>query len=151
MFSRELLERVGYLDEGYAVGNFEDDDWIIRVKLAGYQLAVAGDAFIHHFGSVSMKALGEQDFAVVNKDNEQFYSQKWEIPMRWLPKPPAWLDNKPLVPHPVNKRRVTQTQWIRVSESQRRAAKIQHYSSDTVMTSTRKVRSCPMPKERSIL
>lgn len=80
LFSRELLERVGYLDEGYAVGNFEDDDWIIRVKLAGYQLAVAGDAFIHHFGSVSMKALGEQDFAVVNKDNEQFYSQKWGDP-----------------------------------------------------------------------
>ncbi|WP_338588439.1 glycosyltransferase family 2 protein [Paenibacillus sp. Y5S-9] len=80
LFSRELLERVGYLDEGYAVGNFEDDDWIIRVKLSGYQLAVAGDAFIHHFGSVSMKALGEQDFAVVNKDNEQFYSQKWGDP-----------------------------------------------------------------------
>ncbi|PQP81045.1 glycosyltransferase family 2 protein [Paenibacillus sp. PCH8] len=80
LFSRELLERVGYLDEGYAVGNFEDDDWIIRVKLAGYKLAVAGDAFIHHFGSVSMKALGEQDFAVVNKDNEQFYSQKWGDP-----------------------------------------------------------------------
>ncbi|WFR64756.1 glycosyltransferase family 2 protein [Paenibacillus amylolyticus] len=80
LFSRELLERVGYLDEGYAVGNYEDDDWIIRVKLAGYQLAVAGDAFIHHFGSVSMKALGEQDFAVVNKDNEQFYNQKWGDP-----------------------------------------------------------------------
>ena len=60
LFSRDLLERVGYLDEGYAVGNFEDDDWMIRVKLAGYKLAVAGDAFIHHFGSVSMKALGNR-------------------------------------------------------------------------------------------
>ena len=106
------------------MGNFEDDDWIIRVKLAGYQLAVAGDAFIHHFGSVSTKALGEQDFAVVNKDNEQFYSQNWGIPMRWLPNLPLRLDNKPLVPHPVNKRRVTPTQWIRVSESQRQGTKI---------------------------
>ncbi|MFE6077832.1 glycosyltransferase family 2 protein [Paenibacillus sp. NPDC057886] len=77
LFSRELLERVGYLDEGYAVGNFEDDDWIIRAKLAGYRLGVAGDAFIHHYGSVSMKALGEEDYVVVNKDNEQFYTQKW--------------------------------------------------------------------------
>ncbi|MFS0872905.1 glycosyltransferase family 2 protein [Paenibacillus xylanilyticus] len=80
LFSRELLERVGYLDEGYAVGNFEDDDWMIRVKLAGYKLAVAGDAFIHHYGSVSMKALGEQDFATVNKGNEQFHSRKWGDP-----------------------------------------------------------------------
>ena len=61
---------------GYAVGNFEDDDWIIQVRMLGYRLAVAGDAFIHHFGSVSMKALGEQDFNTVNKGNEQFYSQK---------------------------------------------------------------------------
>ncbi|MGC5775057.1 glycosyltransferase family 2 protein [Paenibacillus pabuli] len=80
LFSRELLEGVGYLDEGYAVGNFEDDDWIIRAKLAGYRLAVAGDAFIHHYGSVSMKALGEQDYVVVNEDNEQFYTRKWGDP-----------------------------------------------------------------------
>lgn len=80
LFSRELLERVGYLDEGYAVGNFEDDDWMIRVKLAGYKLAVAGDAFIHHFGSVSMKALDEPAFAAVNKGNEQFHSRKWGDP-----------------------------------------------------------------------
>ncbi|MDN8592307.1 glycosyltransferase family 2 protein [Paenibacillus sp. 11B] len=80
LFSRELLERVGYLDEGYAVGNFEDDDWIIRARLAGYRLAVAGDAFIHHYGSVSMKALEEQDYVAVNKDNEQFYTRKWGDP-----------------------------------------------------------------------
>ncbi|MGQ8874939.1 glycosyltransferase family 2 protein [Paenibacillus sp. TSA_86.1] len=80
LFSRDVLERTGYLDEGYAVGNFEDDDWIIRVRMLGYRLAVAGDAFIHHFGSVSMKALGEQDFHTVNKGNEQFYSQKWGDP-----------------------------------------------------------------------
>lgn len=80
LFSRDLFERAGYLDEGYAVGNFEDDDWIIRVRMLGYRLAVAGDAFIHHFGSVSMKALGEQDFNTVNKGNEQFYSQKWGDP-----------------------------------------------------------------------
>lgn len=80
LFSRDLFERIGYLDEGYAVGNFEDDDWIIRVRMQGYRLAVAGDAFIHHFGSVSMKALGEQDFHSVNKGNEQFYSQKWGDP-----------------------------------------------------------------------
>jgi len=80
LFSRDLFERVGYLDEGYAVGNFEDDDWIVRVRMLGYRLAVAGDAFIHHFGSVSMKALGEQDFNTVNKGNEQFYSQKWGDP-----------------------------------------------------------------------
>lgn len=80
LFSRELFERVGYLDEGYAIGNFEDDDWIVRAKLAGYKLAVAGDAFIHHFGSVSMKAVEEQRFAALNKDNEQFYERKWGDP-----------------------------------------------------------------------
>ncbi|WP_434749592.1 glycosyltransferase family 2 protein [Paenibacillus amylolyticus] len=80
LFSRDVFERTGYLDEGYDVGNFEDDDWIVRVRMLGYRLAVAGDAFIHHFGSVSMKALGEKGFHTVNKGNEQFYSQKWGDP-----------------------------------------------------------------------
>ncbi|WP_426333344.1 glycosyltransferase family 2 protein [Paenibacillus silvae] len=80
LFSRDLFERVGYLDEGYTVGNFEDDDWIVRVRMLGYRLAVAGDAFIHHYGSVSMKELGEQQFNTVNQGNEQFYSEKWGDP-----------------------------------------------------------------------
>ncbi|NBD26515.1 glycosyltransferase family 2 protein [Paenibacillus glycinis] len=79
LFRRELWERTGYLDEGFEIGNFEDDDYNIRVRLQGYALVLAGDTFIHHFGSVSMKALGEK-FQEVNDRNEHVYTDKWGNP-----------------------------------------------------------------------
>ncbi|WP_224753613.1 glycosyltransferase family 2 protein [Paenibacillus terricola] len=79
LFRRELLEKVGYLDEGFEVGNFEDDDYNIRVRLQGYSLVIARDSFIHHFGSVSMKATGQQ-FESINERNMRFYMSKWGNP-----------------------------------------------------------------------
>ncbi|WP_308635569.1 glycosyltransferase family 2 protein [Paenibacillus silvisoli] len=79
LFRRELWNRTGYMDEGYAIGNFEDDDYNIRVRMQGYAMYIARDTFIHHFGSVSMKALGEK-LAEINDHNQQVYSEKWGNP-----------------------------------------------------------------------
>lgn len=79
LFRRELWDRTGYLDEGFKIGNFEDDDYNIRVRLQGRALVIARDTFIHHFGSVSMRALGDK-LAEVNDRNEQVYSDKWGNP-----------------------------------------------------------------------
>ncbi|WP_237179106.1 glycosyltransferase family 2 protein [Paenibacillus sp. MMS18-CY102] len=83
LFRRELLERTGYFDEGYEIGNYEDDDFNIRVRLQGYTLVIARDSFIHHYGSVSMKALGSE-FESVNEHNMQFYMEKWGNPFEWV-------------------------------------------------------------------
>jgi GT2 family glycosyltransferase len=79
LFRRELWERTGFLDEGYALGNYEDDDYNIRVRLQGYSLVIARDTFIHHYGSISMKALGER-LVEVNDHNMHFYADKWGNP-----------------------------------------------------------------------
>ncbi|RAP77404.1 glycosyltransferase family 2 protein [Paenibacillus montanisoli] len=79
LFRRELWDRTGYLDEGYTIGNFEDDDYNIRVRLQGYAMCIARDSFIHHFGSVSIKALGDK-IAEVNNHNSQVYVEKWGNP-----------------------------------------------------------------------
>ncbi|TBL81881.1 glycosyltransferase family 2 protein [Paenibacillus thalictri] len=76
LFRRELFERVGFFDEGFEIGNCEDDDFCLRVKLLGAQLVIARDTFIHHVGSVSMKALDSNMGAVYEK-NQQFYGRKW--------------------------------------------------------------------------
>lgn len=75
-FRRELWERTGYFDEGYSVGNYEDDDYNIRVRLQGYRLVIARDTFIHHEGSVSIKALGSK-LDEVNERNAAYYGEKW--------------------------------------------------------------------------
>jgi len=79
LFRRELWERTGYLDEGFHIGNFEDDDYNVRVRLQGYRLVIAQDAFIHHYGSVSMRSLGER-LQEVHEGNESYYSDKWGNP-----------------------------------------------------------------------
>lgn len=89
LFRRELLERTGYLDEGYEVGNYEDDDFNIRVRLQGYSLVMAQDAFIHHFGSVSIKALGER-LEEVNRHNMQYYMDKWSNPHELVHRVSEW-------------------------------------------------------------
>lgn len=79
LLRRELWERTGFLDEGYEVGNYEDDDYNIRVRLQGYLLVIARDTFIHHYGSVSMKALGDK-LIEVNHHNLKVYVGKWGNP-----------------------------------------------------------------------
>ena len=51
LFKRKLIEEVGLLDESFGSGNFEDDDFCLRASLEGYRNLIAGDVFIHHYGS----------------------------------------------------------------------------------------------------
>lgn len=83
LFRRELFDGIGYFDEGFEIGNFEDDDYNIRVRLLGKNLVIAQDAFIHHFGSVSMKVLGDQFFEVNNR-NQLYFMDKWQNPYEWI-------------------------------------------------------------------
>ncbi|NMM51977.1 glycosyltransferase family 2 protein [Paenibacillus aquistagni] len=83
LLRRETFEAVGYMDEGFAIGNFEDDDYIIRTRLTGRRLVIARDCFIHHVGSQSMKALGER-LQEVNDKNAAFFSAKWANAHDWV-------------------------------------------------------------------
>jgi len=76
LFRRELFEEVGYFDEGFEIGNFEDNDYSVRVRLLGKKLMIAQDSFIHHIGSVSIKAVGDR-MANINNRNEQYFMRKW--------------------------------------------------------------------------
>ncbi|AJY73603.1 glycosyltransferase family 2 protein [Paenibacillus beijingensis] len=90
LFNRSVWERAGYLDEGYQIGNFEDDDYNVRVRLLGGKLVIARDTFIHHYGSVSIRALGKQKIAAVNRNNREFYEEKWGNPHKLLAETAAW-------------------------------------------------------------
>ena len=45
---RDVFVEVGSLDERYETGMFEDEDYALRVKAAGYETAWAADAYVHH-------------------------------------------------------------------------------------------------------
>lgn len=79
LMKREVLDRIGGLDTGYGIGNFEDDDFCLRVRLAGYQIRVADEVLIHHFGSVTFT--GQKiDYRASMETNWIKFKQKWRLP-----------------------------------------------------------------------
>ena len=51
LMTRAVYEPIGGLDERFGLGFFDDDDLAERARRAGFELAVAHDLFVHHFGS----------------------------------------------------------------------------------------------------
>jgi len=88
LFKREVFEKVGFLDEQFSPGNFEDDDYSLRILQKGYDLLVCRDTFIHHFGHASfLNGYGEQEAAekarrsnALIERNSALLLQKWRIP-----------------------------------------------------------------------
>lgn len=76
LIKREVVNKIGGLDEIFTPGNFEDDDWSFRTLREGYFLLMCRDTFIHHFGSVSFKNEGSKYYnhLMVNKGK---FGEKW--------------------------------------------------------------------------
>lgn len=78
MIKREIIQKCGLLDESYGIGMFEDDDYSEAVKSAGYKLAIAEDAFIHHFEGASFKKLESSEFKSLYESNKHKFEEKWK-------------------------------------------------------------------------
>lgn len=77
LFKRELMERIGLLDERFSPGHYEDDDYCYRAKSAGYQLRIAGDVFIFHHGNASFRQQDESKVKDLVENNRQRFIAKW--------------------------------------------------------------------------
>ena len=49
---------IGWFDERFGHGNYEDDDYCLRLRLHGYRLVIARRAFLHHEGHATFRSLG---------------------------------------------------------------------------------------------
>jgi O-antigen biosynthesis protein len=76
LFKHALAEQIGVMDESFGTGNFEDDDFCLRAALAGYKNHIAGDVFIHHYGSKSF--IGNKiDYSSSMSGNIKIFEEKW--------------------------------------------------------------------------
>lgn len=75
-----VFQEVGLLDEAFGVGNFEDDDYCMRVLGAGYGLCIAEGAFVFHYGSRTFMSMGYVDDVWQEniERNEHYFSRKWD-------------------------------------------------------------------------
>lgn len=112
LIKRRVLEAVGGLDERFGLGFFDDDDLAVRVKRAGFELAVAQDLFVHHFGSRTFAGAGIDAEALLAENQARFEA-------KWGPTGPAGRRVRiaPWPPAPAARPRVSLTMIVRDEEA----------------------------------
>jgi GT2 family glycosyltransferase/predicted SAM-dependent methyltransferase len=75
LIPRAVFDRVGLLDEDFFL-NQEDLEFCLRLRLAGYYLVVAGDAYIHHLGGGSKLSLDPVRQLALHSEATQVLLQK---------------------------------------------------------------------------
>jgi GT2 family glycosyltransferase len=73
---RELIQKIGLLDESFGLGMYEDDDYCRRASQSGCKLACLEDVFIYHKGSVSFDRVKSAELMRLVQRNRRRYEQK---------------------------------------------------------------------------
>lgn len=76
LIKKSVVDEVGLLDEIFNPGNYEDDDYSLRIRKAGYKLLLCRDTFIHHYGSVSF-GKDAKHFTNTMLINAEKFTNKW--------------------------------------------------------------------------
>ncbi len=76
LIKREVIDAIGVLDERFGIGCYDDDDFCLRAVAAGFRAVIAGDAFVHHFGSRTFAGSGV-DFVALLRQNYARFLEKW--------------------------------------------------------------------------
>jgi GT2 family glycosyltransferase len=79
LIKRTLFEKIGYLDEQFSPGHYEDDDYCYRARKSGFKLMIAGDVMIHHYGSVSFHRQDPQKLQELIDRNHSIFISKWDV------------------------------------------------------------------------
>ncbi len=77
LIHRKVYEQVGTFDERFGKGTFEDDDYSLRIRRAGYKLVIAADTYIHHFGSVTNRVDPQYGHLLI--ENQKKFFEKWKV------------------------------------------------------------------------
>jgi GT2 family glycosyltransferase len=78
LVKKEVVNKIGLLDEIFSPGGYEDDDYSLRIRSCGYRLFLCKDTFIHHFGSISFKE-NMVKFQNLDHINRNKFKNKWNI------------------------------------------------------------------------
>ena len=73
---RSTLDAIGFFDEKFLIGGYEDNDYCYRIRKAGLKHGVIGSSFIHHFGSITLgefKKTGDKHVS----GNRNYFIEKW--------------------------------------------------------------------------
>ncbi len=69
--SRRAITKVGLLDEEFGRGYYQDFDYSLRVKQAGFDLRVAENVFVYHRGSASFSKLPRETKELMKRNKKR--------------------------------------------------------------------------------
>ncbi|MDR3621717.1 MAG: glycosyltransferase, partial [Paludisphaera borealis] len=117
LLTRRVFEAVGDLDERFGLGYFDDDDMTLRARKAGFELAVAQDLFVHHYGSRTFVGAGI-DAGALLAENRTKFEAKWGAEAPALREVRLAPDSSSDGPPPLDRRlRVSLTMIVRDEEA----------------------------------
>jgi len=76
LIKREVIAKIGMLDERFGPGGFEDYDFCLRVMQAGYKIMIASDVFVYHIGGKGYTK-NNLDYNKLRAQNVQIFIDKW--------------------------------------------------------------------------
>ena len=76
LIKREVLFKVGVLDEMFGPGGYEDYDYSMRVKHENYDIVIAMDTFIFHIGGKGYSS-NNMDYMNLRSKNIELLIDKW--------------------------------------------------------------------------
>jgi len=80
MVRRQVFDIIGYFDENFLIGQFEDVDFFRRAKIVGFKLGITGRSFIHHFGSITQQSIRKaKTVKPYESVNRSYYRSKWKL------------------------------------------------------------------------
>lgn len=81
MVSPKTIETVGYFDEHFIMGYFEDNDYHTRILVKGFQASAADNAKFYHYGSRTINV--DDDLKIEGKfhyqQNRAYFKKKWGL------------------------------------------------------------------------
>lgn len=80
LIKREVIDRIGILDERFGIGGFDDTDYSMRAHLAGYGCASVHSSYVYHAEHASFDAMGDRK-ELVSKGEEEYF-KKWPRHLR---------------------------------------------------------------------
>jgi hypothetical protein len=78
---REVFEHIGFPDTDRQLGGREDVEFLVRCQRHGVPVGTVGDSLLHHFGSITQKAMKLDSGIDDLGDRHHFYAK---LGMGWL-------------------------------------------------------------------
>lgn len=75
LIKREVIDKIGYLDERFGIGGFDDTDYSMRAHRAGYGAVCVYSSYVYHKEHKSFDKMGERKNLQAEAEKEYF--KKW--------------------------------------------------------------------------